>query len=442
MFLTEAALQLSVAAIGAAVMIHNTNSLIDDALATGTGQYMSNVASAVNTYVFDNMTVLAASPNGPTTINAGSVSATVASPLHPTVQDLINLKLLPVGFSDASPLGLSFRVDLVPTNCSAGLTNCTIPGSMYSTTAYRDAGGRIRTDQMASVVAAAGVDAGVSYAESPAVITGMAASWSAPNPLAGSQAGVLMMRVGNTSLLAQSMNQFYKRDGSLNLTGPMDANNQAMNSVGNIQSNGSLSANGSVSANGNVAAGGQVSGNIVTGNYLGSNGDAGVAGNASANGVYGNYVQSNGGASVAGNANVGGTLIANGVASNDVQSYGNVRANGSVQASTYIYAAGAVVPSTGGGQQVSEGQGCGDPQGAMRSDPNGRILSCQNGVWRSAGGGAPAGTLCGFMQQGGTQASTATCQGMNPYFDGCPAGYSLRVMDGMAGGYLYTCAKT
>ncbi|GAB7549704.1 adhesin [Cupriavidus sp. 8B] len=381
MFLTEAALQLSVAAIGAAVMIHNTNNLIDDALATGTGQYMSNVASAVNTYVFDNMTVLAASPNGPTTINAGSVSATVASPLHPTVQDLINLKLLPIGFSDTSPLGLSFRVDLVPTNCSAGLTNCTIPGRMYSTTAYRDASGNIRTDQMATVVAAAGVDAGVSYAESPAVITGMAASWSAPNPLSGGDAGVLMMRVGNTSLLAQSMNQFYKRDGSLNLTGPMDANNQSMNAVGNLQSNGAVSANGTV-----------------TGGALRSNGDASVAGNASANGVYGNYVQSNGSAAVAGN------LSAAGVYTNSVQSYGDVASSGSVRASGYLYAAGAVVPSTGGGAQVWDGWGCGDPQGAIRSDPNGRILSCQSGVWRAASGGTGIADFTAMYHTCGSEA--------------------------------------
>ncbi|MDW3683252.1 adhesin [Cupriavidus sp. CV2] len=365
MFLTEAALQLSVAAIGAAVMIHNTNNLIDDALAAGTGQYMSNVASAVNTYVFDNMTLLAGSPNGPTTINAGSVSATVASPLHPTVQDLINLKLLPIGFSDTSPLGLSFRVDLVPTNCSAGLTNCTIPGAMYSTTAYRDASGNVRTDQMATVVAAAGVDAGVSYAESPAVITGMAASWSAPNPLAGGNAGVLMMRVGNTSLLAQSMNQFYKRDGSLNLTGPMDANNQAMNAVGNLQSNGSLSAAGNIGANGQVSGG-----------ALRSNGDASIAGNASANGVYGNYVQSNG------DLRAGGSVVGNAVTS-----YGDVSANGTLRANGYVYAAGALVPSSGANQQVWDGWGCGDPQGAIRSDPNGKTLSCQNGVWRAASGG-------------------------------------------------------
>ncbi|MCP3018263.1 shufflon system plasmid conjugative transfer pilus tip adhesin PilV [Cupriavidus basilensis] len=377
MFLTEAALQLSVAAIGAAVMFHTTNSLIDDALATGTGQYMSNVASAVNTYVFDNMTVLAASPSGPTTINAGSISASVASPLHPTVQDLINLKLLPIGFSDTSPLGVSFAIDLVPTNCSSGLTNCTIPGRMYSTTAYRDSSGRIRTDQMASVVAAAGVDAGVSYAETPTVITGMAASWSAPNPLSGGNAGVLMMRVGNTSLLAQSMNQFYKRDGSLNLTGPMDANNQAMNAVGNLQSN------GSVSANGNVSAGAQVSGNTVTGNYLRSNGDAGIAGNASANAVYGNYVQSNG------NVTAVGTMTANTLSGNAVTSAGNVSANG------YLYAGGALVPSVGGGQQVSDGQGCWDPQGAIRSDPNGRSLSCQNGFWRAASGTSDGNVVSG-----------------------------------------------
>lgn len=359
MFLTEAALSLSVAALGTAVMIHNTNNLIDDALAMGTGQYMTNVASAVNTYVFDNMMVLAASPAGPTMINAGSVSASVASPLHPTIQDLVNLKLLPIGFSNTSPLGLSFQVDLVPTNCSTGLTNCTIPGSLYSTTPYRDSSGRIRTDQLVNAITAAGADSGMSYAETPGTITGMAATWSAANPVAGAPAGVLMMRVGNTSLLAQSMNQFYKRDGSLNLTGPMDANNQAMNAVGNLQSNGAVSANGTV-----------------TGGVLRSNGDASVAGNAIANGVYGNYVQSNGSVAAAGQVSGG-----------QVTSSGDVRAGGSVAASGYLYAAGAVVPSTGGGQQVYDGWGCGDPQGAIRSDPNGKILSCQNGVWRAASGG-------------------------------------------------------
>nr|WP_315597960.1 adhesin [uncultured Cupriavidus sp.] len=354
MLMTDAAFQLTISAVGLATMVYTTNSAIDDALAMGTGQYMQNVAQAVNTYVFDNMTVLAASPTTPTNVTAGSVTATVPKPLQPTIQDLINLKLLPIGFSDKSPLGISFVVNLVPTNCASGLTNCTIPGQMYSTTGYRDASGNIRSDLMAAAVQRAGADGGASYADNPALITGMAANWAAPNPLAGAPAGVLMMQVGNTSLLAQSMNQFYKRDGSLNLTGPMDANNQAMNRVGNFQSNGSVAAAGNMSASGSVSA----------------------AGNVTGNGVYGNYMQSNGSAYVA------GAMTANTIAGNTITSYGSVAASG------YVTAAGAIVPSADPGQKVAEGWGCGDPQGAIRSDAAGKSLSCQSGVWRAASGSA------------------------------------------------------
>lgn len=374
MLMTDAAFQLTISAVGLATMIYTTNSAIDDALAMGTGQYMQNVAQAVNTYVFDNMTVLATSPGTPTNITAGSVTATVANPLHPTIQDLINLKLLPIGFSEASPLGIAFKVDLVPTNCTGGLTNCTIPGQMYSTTGYRDASGNIRTDLMAAAVQRAGVDGGASYAENPALITGMAATWSAANPLPGAPAGVLMMRVGNTSLLAQSMNQFYKRDGSLNLTGPMDANNQAMNRVGNFQSNGSVSAAGNVGASGSVSAAGNVS----------------AGANVTGNGVYGNYVQSSG------SALISGLMQAGQVNANAIQSYGAVNASGNIVANGYLYAAGALVPSAGGGQQVYDGQGCGDPQGSIRSDSAGKILSCQSGVWRGVGGSQ--GTIVSWFQ--------------------------------------------
>ncbi|WP_082080030.1 adhesin [Cupriavidus basilensis] len=369
MLLTDMSFTLIVSSIALATTISTSNKAIDEALSIGTGQYMANVASAANTYTFDNFTALAASPAGSTTMTVGSVSAVVANPLHPTIQDFINLKLLPIGYSEKSPLGLTFAIDLTPTNCAGDITGCTIPGRLYSTTAYRDTAGNIRTDHMTLAVETAGVDGGTSYAESPTVVTGMAASWTAPNPLPGSPAGVLMMRVGNSSLLAQSMNQFYKRDGSLNLTGPMDANNQAMNRVGNFQSN------GSVSANGNVAAAGQVSGGT-----LRSAGDASIAGNASANGLYGNRIQSYG------DASVGGLMSANAVTTNQVTSYGNISATGSVAANGYLYAAGSIVPSTGGGQTVTEGQWCGDPQGSIRSDPAGRVLSCQSSVWRLGSG--------------------------------------------------------
>ncbi|WP_084085828.1 adhesin [Cupriavidus sp. USMAA2-4] len=375
-----------IAATGAVTMsIFQTNNLIDSALTMGTGQYMAKLASAVDTYVFDNFTTLAGSPSGPTTLVAGSVSATVSNPLQPTVQDLINLKLLPLGTMSTAPMGMSFAVNLTPTNCSAGLTNCTIPGLMYSTTAYRDGSGNVRTDLLTAVVAAAGYDAGVSYAESPALITGMAAKWSTANPVAGNQAGVLAMQVGSTSLLAQSLNQFYKRDGSLNLTGPMDANNQAMNRVGNLQSNGSVSANGNVSGNG----------------------------------VYGNYVQSNGAVAAAGNV-TGNVLSGNAVA-----------AGGSVTAGGYVTAAGALVPTSDWGQKVWAGWGCGDPQGAIRSDPNGVSLSCQNGVWRPASG-TPDGSVV---------SGAAYCDG----YAGAPCHTGICVQQTGAGGlynwaYGWVCA--
>ncbi|MWL91433.1 adhesin [Cupriavidus sp. SW-Y-13] len=343
----------------------------EENLAIGTGNYMSNIAQAANTYTFEAFTALAKSPAGSTNLTVGGKTIGVADPLHPTVQDFINFGLLPIGYSDISPLGLSFRIDLTPTNCAGDISGCSIPGLVYSTTGYRDAFGRIRTDLMGAAVVKAGQDSGVTFAETPATITGMAASWQAPNPVAGQPVGVLAMRIGSSSLLAQSMNQFYKRDGSLNLTGAMDANNQAMNRVGNFQSNGSVSAAGNVASSGSVSA----------------------AGNLSGNGVYGNYVQSNG------SALISGVMQAAQVTANSVQSNGNVTASGNVVSSGYLYAAGALVPSAAGGQQVQDGWGCADPQGAIRSDPNGKTLSCQNGFWRSAGG-TSQGQIVGFWEGG------------------------------------------
>lgn len=354
MLMSNYAMGLALSSVALMASVPWTYAEIEEVQSVGTGNYMANIASAVNTYTFEAFTDLAKSPTGPANLTVGGKTIGVPNPLHPTVQDLINFGLLPIGYTDISPLGLSFRVDLTPTNCGADITACSIPGLVYSTTGYRDAVGRVRTDLLGLAVAKAGQDAGVSYAETPATITGMSASWSTVNPVAAKPSGVLAMRTGSSSLLAQSMNQFYKRDGSLNLTGPMDANNQAMNRVGNFQSNGSVSAAGNVSASGSLSA----------------------AGNVTGSGVYGSYVQSNG------DAYVGGSLRGTAVYANSITSYGGVAANG------YVTAAGAIVPSADPGQKVAEGWGCGDPQGAIRSDAAGKSLSCQSGVWRAASGSA------------------------------------------------------
>lgn len=354
MLMSNYAMGLALSSVALMASVPWTYAEIEEVQSVGTGNYMANIASAVNTYTFEAFTDLAKSPTGPTNLTVGGKTIGVPNPLHPTVQDLINFGLLPIGYTDISPLGLSFRVDLTPTNCGADITACSIPGLVYSTTGYRDAVGRVRTDLLGLAVAKAGQDAGVSYAETPETITGMSASWSTVNPVSAKPSGVLAMRTGSSSLLAQSMNQFYKRDGSLNLTGPMDANNQAMNRVGNFQSN------GSVSAAGNVGASGSVTGN----------------------GLYGNFVQSNGNAQILGNAYVNGTAV-----TGAIQSSGTVTTGGAVVASGYVYTSGAIVPSLDPNQKVQQGWGCADPQGAIRSDPNGKSLSCQNGIWKAASGG-------------------------------------------------------
>ncbi len=48
------------------------------------------------------------------------------------------------------------------------------------------------------------LDAGVSYAETPGIITGMAANWRMPSPLAGGEAGVLVKRVSVGCKIAES----------------------------------------------------------------------------------------------------------------------------------------------------------------------------------------------------------------------------------------------
>jgi hypothetical protein len=389
MLMSNYAMGLALSSVALMASVPWTYAEIEEVQSVGTGNYMANIASAVNTYTFEAFTDLARSPTVPTNLTVGGKTIGVASPLHPTVQDLINFGLLPIGYTDISPLGLSFRVDLTPTNCGADITACSIPGLVYSTTGYRDAVGRVRTDLLGLAVAKAGQDAGVSYAETPATITGMSASWSTVNPVAAKPSGVLAMRTGSSSLLAQSMNQFYKRDGSLNLTGPMDANNQAMNRVGNFQSNGSVSAAGNVSASGSLSAGGNVNGN----------------------GVFGNYVQSNGSAYVAGNLQTGA------VYASGVTSYGGVSASGSVTTN------GAIVPTADWSQKVWAGSGCADPQGAIRSDPNGKTLSCQNGIWKAASGGG-TGVHSVYWVAGGSglgDFSPAVCV----YKEGAPGVYGM-----------------
>lgn len=67
-------------------------------------------------------------------------------------------------------------------------------------------------------------------------------------------------------------------------------------------------------------------------------------------------------------------------------------------------------PSAGPGQTVVAGTACTDPQGAIRNDSGGRVLSCQSGIW-TTGDGAKSITLSAPVNNvpGGTSFAVATC---------------------------------
>jgi hypothetical protein len=359
---TEAIVNVAVAGIGMVFLLTSTQHEMQATMATSTGQYMSNVARAIDTYTFDNTTLLATSPTSPTEMVVGTKSVTVENPLEPTIDDLVNLGLLPIGFSKISPLKLQFTAQLMPTNCPGA--TCTIPGRLYSTTGYLDTNHAVRNDLMAKAVLAAGQDAGVSYAGNPGTVTGLAATWLDTNPL-GNVPGVLMMRVGFASLLANDLDQFYKRDGTLNLTDDMPANNKSIGNADNVQANGTvqgaqvsstgnMNALGSVSANGNVSAAGSLLG-----------GSMALSGNAAVNGVV--QAGSVDATSVVASATVTGQVVTS---------------------------RGAVNTAVGGGFAVENTSCAGQQLGAFLADNTGRPQFCLNdGLWHSGLGGGAVGAV-------------------------------------------------
>ena len=88
-----------------------------------------------------------------------------------------------------------------------------------------------------------------------------------------------------------------------------------------------------------------------------------------------------------------------------------------------VSVSGYTKPSAGPGQTVVAGTACTDPQGAIRNDAAGRVLSCQSGIWTAADGsksiaqGAPISNVpggsnfpVGVCPAGGTPWASYTAQ--------------------------------
>lgn len=337
----ELALTLAIGTILAASQVAQINQAVDSAKSVATGQYMTAQQAGVNAYVMDQMPALSISNPIPG----------FANPLTPTVAELVAKGYLQQGFSTTSPLGLSFNNKLTLSNCPG--STCTVTGYAYSTTAYKDGSGAVRSDILVDAISKVGADGGMSYTSSPALLNGFGGSWgTAASPVAnpaGNVAGIAAIRIGTTSGTAGLLSQFYKLDGSRQLTGTMDANSNDIANAKNITAQGSLTG-GTVNSIGALTAGtittpgvlNAAAGRVIAWNQLGEGGVLQLQG---ANGLN-MYVE-----------NLNGNLrIINSPWSAQLFSVdqgGNVVANGSVTA-------GRVVVPSGNNLQVGSSYYYGD----------------------------------------------------------------------------------
>lgn len=201
---------------------------LDETNAKSTAEYAKEVQSGVNRYIEENLQALKTS----------NAVAGFALPLQPTIAQLqaSPAKYIDARLSARSALGLDFIIVITrdaACNVSADDPACVISGVVHSTAAYRDTGGQVRTDVLGIALAAIGKDGAMSYAENPGQLRFQGGT-TMINPVAGT-AGILAIRIGNNSGITALLNPYYRLDGSRRLTGPMNANSQDINNVGNLE---------------------------------------------------------------------------------------------------------------------------------------------------------------------------------------------------------------
>lgn len=155
---------------------------IENNNANSTGEYATEVRTAVNRYVAGNQAQIV----------AGNVPGFV-NPLAPTIAELINTQYLPTGFPTRTALGPAMRITLSKTNCPG--TNCQIGGTGFTIQAVADETGAPRIPLLATAASKIGVDGMLSFPAAPSMMTGIGGA-TAANPVAGTPAGILGIRVG------------------------------------------------------------------------------------------------------------------------------------------------------------------------------------------------------------------------------------------------------
>ncbi|MGQ6099451.1 shufflon system plasmid conjugative transfer pilus tip adhesin PilV, partial [Serratia sp. IR-2025] len=357
-----------------------------------------------------------------------------------TYQTLINEGLLPVSYPGINIYKSPYKILL---KRGGTAPNYVINGLVVATTAWIE-GGKTRYDLLGKAMQTAGIDSGMT--QSTTVISGMQGQWqeSSSNFSNITGSGLLGFRTGFNSTLYSI---YLRRDGTLPMTGDLNMGGNNINNAKNITASGTGSFGGNITSGENINAakeviahngygdtitlGGDAAGNDYeirlgtakpltlyspsAGNYttvlqvnrnakidqrLGLMGydpnelpsgwggglrtldvyAAGTVG-AGSGGAVNAYMNSSGNIFASNDINAGHQVNAQYVwasgnlNSNYVHSNGNIDANGRINAGEFVYING----------QANIGWGC-SPNGVVGRTPEGKVISCVNGVWSGSTG--------------------------------------------------------
>ncbi|MCX9044487.1 shufflon system plasmid conjugative transfer pilus tip adhesin PilV [Citrobacter portucalensis] len=393
--LLELILVLGVGSMMAFMRFQDMKTEQENVMAKAVGQQMKQIGEAVNGYInirYDKLSTLTSSSSqssdpGPRTCNGSGCEI--------TYQTLINEGLLPVSYTGGNAQKSSYKIMLK----RSGATPNYVVNGLITTTLPWSESGKLRYDLLGKAMQEAGIDSGMTRTTSNAFGYGGQWSETSANFNNITSAGQLAFRVGFNSAL---YSVYLRRDGTLPMTGNLNMGGQSVYNAQDITAAGTtttgiletntatvgatlnvagvttlasdLNVSGNGQVNGNLNSNKTLSGATVTSrsetytqNWFRTLGDGGI------------YFQKYGGG-----WNMGDTATINAYGGKNVQtsagfyggyikSTGNIDANGRVNAGEFIYING----------QANVGWGC-SPNGLQGRTPEGVILSCVNGVWKSS----------------------------------------------------------
>lgn len=393
--LLELILVLGVGSMMAFMRFQDMKTEQENVMTKAVGQQMKQIGEAVNGYInirYDKLSTLTSSSSqssdpGPRTCNGSGCEI--------TYQTLINEGLLPVSYTGVNAQKSSYKIMLK----RSGATPNYVVNGLITTTLPWSESGKLRYDLLGKAMQEAGIDSGMTRTTSNAFGYGGQWSETSANFNNITSAGQLAFRVGFNSAL---YSVYLRRDGTLPMTGNLNMGGQSVYNAQDITAAGTtttgiletntatvgatlnvagvttlasdLNVSGNGQVNGNLNSNKTLSGATVTSrsetytqNWFRTLGDGGI------------YFQKYGGG-----WNMGDTATINAYGGKNVQtsagfyggyikSTGNIDANGRVNAGEFIYING----------QANVGWGC-SPNGLQGRTPEGAILSCVNGVWKSS----------------------------------------------------------